>query len=229
MLCSPRRTPVALTALVLALTGCTGVNEDDAPKPREVAVPKPAARPPEKKEGPAADVPKVFAINGEPVKLADLKGKVVLLDVWAVWCGPCVGSFPHLREWHQKYAPDLEVIGATTYWGKYAFDKDSGRLRRQGREEVDEDTGKKRVVGGLTPAEERVMVKDFADHHQLNYRLLLYSPAEWAKTSQALSIRGYPTVVLFDRQGKLRATHVGGGAQTARQIEADIRKLLAEQ
>lgn len=52
--------------------------------------------------------------TGGAVEIRDLRGKVVLVDFWATWCGPCVASIPHLKELHEQYAEQgLVVIGHT--------------------------------------------------------------------------------------------------------------------
>lgn len=50
---------------------------------------------------------------GKPVKLSDYRGKVVVLDFWATWCGPCINSFPHTQEVAAKYKDQGVVILAS--------------------------------------------------------------------------------------------------------------------
>src|SRR5512132_3215097 len=54
-------------------------------------------------------------VNNKDVKLSAFKGKVILLDFWATWCGPCKIEIPWFIEFQNKYGKSgLEVIGVVT-------------------------------------------------------------------------------------------------------------------
>jgi cytochrome c biogenesis protein CcmG, thiol:disulfide interchange protein DsbE len=52
------------------------------------------------------------SVTGDSVSLARLRGKVVLMNVWATWCGPCRQEIPELRALHSAYKDKgLEIVG----------------------------------------------------------------------------------------------------------------------
>ena len=48
--------------------------------------------------------------SGKIVSMKDFKGKVVLIDVWATWCGPCKAQFPFLKEIEHEYANNKDIV-----------------------------------------------------------------------------------------------------------------------
>jgi cytochrome c biogenesis protein CcmG, thiol:disulfide interchange protein DsbE len=53
-------------------------------------------------------------LEGQPVSLGEAKGKVVLLNFWATWCGPCRAEIPDLVDLQKRYADKLEIIALAT-------------------------------------------------------------------------------------------------------------------
>ena len=56
--------------------------------------------------------------DGHPVKLSDYKGKTVVLDFWATWCGPCQMSLPHTTKVAKQYAGKGVTVLAVNVWDK---------------------------------------------------------------------------------------------------------------
>jgi thiol-disulfide isomerase/thioredoxin len=53
-------------------------------------------------------------LDGKDFDLRSLRGKVVLVDFWATWCGPCIGELPHLQEVYDRYHPEgFEIVGVS--------------------------------------------------------------------------------------------------------------------
>lgn len=53
-------------------------------------------------------------LDGKAVRLSTYRGKLVLLNFWATWCGPCLTEIPRFNTWQTKYGPQgLQVLGVS--------------------------------------------------------------------------------------------------------------------
>jgi thiol-disulfide isomerase/thioredoxin len=141
-------------------------------------------------------------IDQKPVKLSELRGQVVLLDFWAHWCGPCISTFPTLRQWHDKYKEKgLVILGLTNYFGE-----------AEGRE--------------LSNAEEIDYLRRFKKKFRLPYGFAISNTDD---NDINYGISSIPTTFLIDRQGRIRFISLGAGdREDALAIEAMIKRLLDE-
>ncbi|MGV3528082.1 MAG: redoxin domain-containing protein [Flavisolibacter sp.] len=131
----------------------------------------------------------VFAskeLRGEPLSLADFRGKYVLLDFWASWCVPCRKGNPHLLSLYAKYKPQgLEIIGVS--------DDDSNHEAWQKAVEKDGIGVWKHVLRGL----KRVDGPQYYDKS--------------ASISDKYGIHTLPTKILVDPKGVIIGRYGGGG------------------
>lgn len=116
-------TPLRLvsTVIVLGLLAAFGVsscNSNDPPPRVEV---KPVAVPKRSANTGLTTLPRLVldaenkATNGAPIKLANYSGKVLLVNLWATWCGPCRVETPELVKLHKEFqSRGVEMIGLST-------------------------------------------------------------------------------------------------------------------
>jgi len=121
-------TRIAFTTLVLSLFAALGISScsssderrSNPPAPgvasnRGVPPPRTAAPPPVTTLPASVTEAELRALTGAPIKLSNYSGKVLLVNLWATWCGPCRQETPELVKLNKEFhSQGVEVIGLST-------------------------------------------------------------------------------------------------------------------
>ncbi|MGI9014070.1 MAG: TlpA family protein disulfide reductase [Phycisphaerales bacterium] len=142
-------------------------------------------------------------------KLSDLKGKVVVLDYWATWCGPCVASFPKIRELQKKYdGYDVVVIGVTSLQGRH-YPK----------------MGAEAITTTDDPEREYELMGEYVTDQDINWQIAF---SEQDVFNGEYGVQGIPHMTIIDAEGKVRYNGLHPGATSLEEKSTKINGLLKE-
>ncbi|GMU81035.1 MAG: hypothetical protein AMXMBFR47_09060 [Planctomycetota bacterium] len=143
-----------------------------------------------------------------PKSFKEFQGRVVLVDFWATWCGPCVAAFPHVRELRERYKDSpVTILGITSLQGWMLRPWEEQGKRRSGKLSRDEELGamdewmrKMDMTWTVAVSQESCFNPDFG-------------------------VRGIPSVAIIDAKGIVRYAGLSAFDET---IEAKLDALLQE-
>lgn len=140
-----------------------------------------------------------YELDGTPASFSDLRGEVVLLNIWATWCPPCREEMPSMQRLHERLGPEgLRIIAVS-------IDAAPGRVDPAGR------------PGGDVEAFARDMGLDFEIWHDPSGRI-----------QQTYRTTGVPESFVVDRDGVIMKKVIGATEWDSEPNVELIRRLLRE-
>ena len=141
---------------------------------------------------------KLESLDGNNFTLEDKKGKVVLINLWGIWCGPCIKEMPHLIEMQNEHRDKgFEILGLNV-----------------GDEDLEKESAEN--------------IRAFSEKMKLNYQLGWAEDAFYKGLLDVSKFPGVPQSFLLDREGKLTEVFVGGSSATLAKMKDRVGKLVEE-
>jgi thiol-disulfide isomerase/thioredoxin len=142
---------------------------------------------------------KFTAADGRAVDVAALRGKVVLSDFWATWCGPCIEEIPNVVAVYEQYhAQGFEIVGIS-------FDQAPDAAKPAKRQKTAEQ------------------VLAFTREHKMPWPQF-YDGSYWQNPyGKQYGVRGIPAMFLLDKNGMVVSTNARGA-----KLAAEVKRLLGQ-
>jgi thiol-disulfide isomerase/thioredoxin len=138
----------------------------------------------------------IESLNGGNFKLEDRKGKVVLVNLWGIWCAPCIKEMPHLIELQEKYRDKgFEIVGLN----------------------VGDEDGAKETAENM---------KSFSGKMNLNYELAWADDQVYMDLLNVSKFQGVPQSFLIDREGKLHGVFKGAASSELAKMKDNVQRLM---
>lgn len=143
------------------------------------------------------------AVDGRKVDLKSLRGKVVLLDFWATWCGPCKEEIPNVKKVYAQYhAHGFEVVGIALENPKFAPN------------DTPEQTAKKLAAT-------KKVLTDFTAKAEMPWPQYIDEKFRENEFATRYGVKGIPAMFLLDEDGKIVSTNARGEL-----LEKEVKRLL---